>query len=66
MMKRLRINQTLSLRARIERWAETIRDQATLLPPGHRREELLKKVRAAEAASYLDAWVNSRGLQPPK
>jgi hypothetical protein len=37
-----------------------------LLPPGKQREMLLKKVRTAEAASHLDAWINSRGLQPPK
>jgi hypothetical protein len=65
MKKRPRIKHTLSLRERIECWAERIRDQASLLPPGHRREALMKKVRAAESASYLDAWVNSRGLQPP-
>jgi hypothetical protein len=66
MKTRPRIKQTLSLRERIECWTEKLRDQAALLPPGHRKEVLLKKARAAEAASYLDAWINSRGLQPPK
>jgi hypothetical protein len=66
MKKRPRIRQTLSLRERIELWAEKVRSQAVLLPPGHQREVLLKKVRAAEAASHLDGWVNSRGLQPPR
>lgn len=66
MKKRLRIKQTLSLRERIECWAEKLRDRATLLPPGHRKEALMKKVRAAESASHLEAWVNSRELQPPK
>jgi hypothetical protein len=66
MKKRPRIKQTLSLRQRIELWAEKVRDQASILPPGYRKEVLLKKVRAGEAASHLDAWVNSRGLQPPK
>jgi hypothetical protein len=65
MRKRQRFEQTLSLRERIELWAQTVRDQATLLPPGHQKEALLKKVRTAEAASHLDAWVNSRGLRPP-
>jgi hypothetical protein len=66
MKKRQRFKQTLSMRERIELWAEKVRDQATRLPPGHHKEALLKKVRTAEAASHPDAWVNSRGLQPPR
>jgi hypothetical protein len=66
MKTRKRIKQTLSLRDRIELWAGKLRDQVDLLPPGKQREMLLKKVRTAEAASHLDAWINSRGLQPPK
>jgi hypothetical protein len=66
MKTRKRIKQTLSLRDRIELWADRLRDQVDLLPPGKQREILLKKVRTAEAASHLDAWINSRGLQPPK
>jgi hypothetical protein len=65
MKTRKRIKQTLSLRDRIELWADKLRDQVDLLPPGKQREILLKKVRTAEAASHLDAWINSRGLQPP-
>jgi hypothetical protein len=66
MKTRKRIKQTLSLRDRIELWADKLRDQVDLLPAGKQREILLKKVRTAEAASHLDAWINSRGLQPPK
>ena len=66
MKTRKRIKQTLSLRDRIELWTDKLRDQVDLLPPGKQRELLLKKVRTAEAASHLDAWINSRGLQPPK
>ena len=66
MKSRIRLKQTLSLRDRIELWAGKVRDRAAGLPPGKRKEVLLKKVRTAEAASHLDAWVNSRGLQPPK
>jgi hypothetical protein len=65
MKTRLRIKQTLSLRERIELWAERIRDQAAILPAGRQKEMLLKRVRTAEAASHLDGWVNSRGLRPP-
>jgi hypothetical protein len=66
MKKRRRFKQTLSMRERIELWAGKVRDQAALLPPGLQKETLLKKVRTAEAASHLDVWVNSRGLQPPR
>ena len=66
MRKRRRFKQTLSMRERIELWAEKVRDQAAVLPAGHQKEALLKKVRTAEAASHLDLWVNSRGLQPPR
>lgn len=65
MKTRLRIKQTLSLRERIELWAERIRDQAAILPAGRQKEMLLKRVRTAEVASHLDGWVNSRGLRPP-
>jgi hypothetical protein len=66
MKKRPRFKQALSLRERLELWAEKVRDQAAVLSPGREKEALLKKIRAAEAASHLDAWANSRGLQPPK
>ncbi len=66
MKKRIRSKPTLSLRKRIELWADKLRDQAAVLPPGREKEILLKKVRAASTASLVDAWANSRGLQPPK
>ena len=66
MKRRSGYKQTISLRERVELWAETVRNRAAVLPPGNQKEALLKKVRAAEAASCLDAWINSRGLQPPK
>jgi hypothetical protein len=65
MKTRIRFKQTLSLRARIELWAEKLRSQAANMPPGREKEILLKKVRAASAAAHVDGWVNSRGLQPP-
>ena len=66
MKKRRRFKQTLSMRERIALWAGKVRDRAAFLPPGHQKETLLKKVRTGEAASHLDVWVNSRGLQPPR
>ena len=66
METRPNLKQRFSLRDRIEIWAATLRDRAAILPPGKKREILLKKVRAAEAASHLDRWVNSRDLRPPR
>jgi hypothetical protein len=65
MKKRPLVKRRVSLRERIELWAEKVRNQAALLPPGRQQEALLKKVRTAEAASHLEAWLNSRGLEPP-
>lgn len=66
MKTRTRVKQTLSLRDRVELWTTTLRDRAASLPPGKQKEVLLKKVRTAEAARYLEAWVNSPGLRPPE
>lgn len=35
------------------------------LAPGTARELLLRRVRQAEAASKIHAWLNSPGLRPP-
>jgi hypothetical protein len=36
------------------------------LPLGRERDELLKKLRAAETAMHLKDWAESPGLQAPK
>jgi hypothetical protein len=40
--------------------------QVAKLPPGPRRDKLLKKIRQLETASHISEWLNSPGLQPPK
>ena len=65
-MKRRRFKQTLSLQDRLAAWATEVREQADALPPGPERDALLKKVSRADAASHLQDWANSPGLQPPK
>jgi hypothetical protein len=35
-------------------------------PEAGESDELLKKLRQAEAAMHMDKWANSSGLQPPK
>jgi len=57
-------SQTLQYRLRME--AANLRKQAEGLPPGVRREELMRKASQAETASQVDQWLSSPGLQPPK
>jgi hypothetical protein len=64
--QRRRFKQVTTLQDRIVEWAREIRTQAATLPPGRDRDELLKKVRQAEAAMHLEDWASSPGLQPPK
>ena len=39
---------------------------AEKLAPGPERDELMKKVRAADVASHLDGWASSPGHQSPE
>ncbi|MCK1299606.1 hypothetical protein IVB33_18905 [Bradyrhizobium sp. 24] len=70
MFKRRRFKQITTLKDRLAAWLQDLRGQAEKLPPGPDRDALLKKGKQAEAASetasYLNDWVKSRGLQPPK
>jgi len=61
-----RFIQTKLLKERLLEEAETLRDQAKLLPFGPVRDAALKKARQAEAAVHMDGWLTSPGLQPPK
>jgi hypothetical protein len=66
MQKRNRVVQTISLKERLAAFAKESRKKAERLPPGTKREEMLKKVMLADNASHLDDWANSRELRPPK
>ena len=46
-------------------FAEEVREQASSLPPGPERENLLKRASRADTAAHIDEWVNSSGLQSP-
>jgi hypothetical protein len=54
------------LEERLADEARKLRDEASLLPPGHQREGLLRRARESEWTSQLTGWLNSPGLQPPK
>jgi hypothetical protein len=58
--------QTQTLEYRLTREAANLRKQAEGLPPGIRREELMRKASQAETASQMSEWLRSPGLQAPK
>jgi hypothetical protein len=66
MSTRRRFKQVTSLKDRLVQEAESLRKQVQEMPPGVRRDELLRKARQAERAAHVDDWLASPGLQPPK
>jgi hypothetical protein len=66
MQHRRRFKQQLTLQDRLVAWAKSVREQADKLPPGPKRDEMIRKARQADTASHLDDWINSPGLQSPK
>jgi hypothetical protein len=63
--KRRRFKQTTPLKERLMAFAEQVREQASTLPPGPKREDLLKRASRADTAAHIDEWINSSGLQSP-
>jgi len=45
--------------------AEALKAEAEKLPPGSKRDDLLRKVRQLQTASHVNAWLSSPGLQTP-
>jgi hypothetical protein len=66
MSTRRRVKQTTSLQDRLFEEAENLRRQAQQMPPGIRRDQLLRKARQAETAAHVDDWLASPGLRPPR
>jgi hypothetical protein len=65
MQHRRRIKQILSLEERLAQEAQRLREEARSLPPGLRRDQLLRKARQCETGSHVSEWLQSAGLQPP-
>lgn len=66
MQKRRRFKQIQSLEVRLADEAKRLRKEAKSLPPGIRKEALLRKARQAETGSHISEWLRSPGMQPPK
>jgi len=63
--RRRRYKQAISFKDRLEAFAKNIREQASALPAGRKRDDLLQRASRADTAAHLDDWANSLGLQPP-
>jgi hypothetical protein len=63
--RRRRFKQTVSFKDRLSSFAMELREEASRLPSGPRKDDLLKRARRAETAAHLDEWARSPGLQPP-
>jgi len=64
-MERRLFAKAESHKERLLEEAQTLRDEARLLPYGPLRDAVLKEARQTEAGS-TDDWLNSRGLPPPE
>ena len=65
-MRLQRSKQTTPFEERLAQMAQECRKKAKTLPPGLKREEMIRKARQAETAAQLNQWVASPGLQPPE
>jgi hypothetical protein len=65
-MPRRCFKQLPTFEYRLTTEAANLRKQAEGLPPSIRREELMRKASQADAASHMNEWLSSPGLQPPK
>lgn len=64
--RRRRFKQTVPLKDRLQAFASDLRTEASTLPAGNHREELMTSARSADNAANLDEWLHSSGMQSPK
>src|SRR5262249_37371922 len=65
-IRRPRVKNEISFEARLLERAREARAAAHLLPPGRKREMLMRQARASEMAVKIDRWSSSPGLRPPE
>jgi hypothetical protein len=63
---RKRVRHVLTLEERLLDAARQARETARKLPPGKKREILLRSARDTEAAAQIHRWISSPGLRSPK
>jgi hypothetical protein len=65
MKHRRRFKQIETLDVRLTQMAQQMRDEARTLPPGRRREILMRKVRQSEMAAELTRWLCPAQVRAP-
>lgn len=55
-----------TFKERVSQAAKDLEDQAWRLPPGPRRDALLRRARRMDIANHMNEWLSSPGLQAPK
>ena len=66
MVKRRRVKQIMSLEQRLSIEAKRLRNEASSLPPGPAREDLMRRARQADTGSHMSEWLDSPVLRPPQ
>ena len=66
MLTRRRYKQVVSLEDRLIQQADNLRREAKEMPPGVRREELLRKAQQAETTARFGDWLSSPGVPLPE
>jgi len=64
--KRNRRKNATTTTERLLESAQQARAEASTLPPGPARRELLRRAREAETTAHLNDWLTSPGLRAPK
>lgn len=65
-IRRIRRKHTTTFDERLQKAAREAREAAGRLPPGPRRDMLLRKAGQAETACRINEWLTSPGLRSPK
>ena len=64
--QRRRFKSTQSLKQRLLDRVRNLREEARLLPPGARQDDLLRQARQADTAVHMEEWLRASEGQPPK
>ena len=63
--RRRRFKQTMPLKDRLMAFAQELREEASSMPAGQNKDDLLKRARRCDTAAHIDEWARSPGLQSP-
>jgi hypothetical protein len=58
--------QPAPLNERLTEEADRLRKEAQCIPPGVKRDKLIRQARQAVTAAHMQDWLTSPGLQAPR